>query len=129
MPGRYLFDTNAVIALFADDSDVLARLEAAQEVFVLIIVLGELHYGARRSGRVERNLARLVTFTTGSVMLNCDDITARYYGEIKDGLRRDGRPIPENDIWIAAVASQHNLTVLTRDTHLAGLPGVAVEGW
>ncbi len=129
MPGRYLLDTNAVIALFADDSAVIARLASAEEVFVPSVVPGELYYGARRSNRAEENLARVEAFTAASSVLSCDHITARTYGEIKDHLRRAGRPIPENDIWIAALASQHNLTLLTRDAHLQSVQGIKAESW
>jgi tRNA(fMet)-specific endonuclease VapC len=124
-----LLDTNAVIALFADDLDMFARLRSAKEVFVPSIVLGELYYGARRSQRIEENLARVEAFTAASAVLDCDHITARVYGELKNSLRQVGRPIPENDIWIAAIAAQHNLTLMTRDAHFAGLQGLAIETW
>ncbi len=129
MPGRYLLDTNIVIALFAGDTSVLDQLQAAEEVFVPSIVLGELYYGARRSQRVQENLIRLETFAAANSVLDCDHATAHVYGEIKDDLRQSGRPIPENDIWIAAISSQHNLTLVTRDAHSAALQSIVTEAW
>jgi len=129
MPGKYLLETNAVIALFANDSAMIDYLQLAEEVFVPSIVLGELHYGARRSHRVAENVARIEDFTRASSVLDCDHVTARSYGEIKNDLRQIGRPIPENDLWIAAIASQYDLILITRDTHFAGLPGIVIEAW
>jgi tRNA(fMet)-specific endonuclease VapC len=104
-------------------------LQFAEEVFVPSIVLGELYYGARRSHRVAENVARIEDFTRASSVLDCDHVTARAYGEIKSDLRQIGRPIPENDLWIAAIASQYDLVLITRDAHFAGLPGIVTEAW
>lgn len=110
MSGRFLLDTNILIALFAEEPSVLARLASAESVFVPAIALGELYYGARKSARVDANLNRLDEFAAEAVMLVCDASTARHYGRIKNDLRAKGHPIPENDIWIAAIAAQHGLT-------------------
>jgi tRNA(fMet)-specific endonuclease VapC len=56
-------------------------------------------------------------------------VTAQYYGKIKDGLRLKGRPIPENDIWVAAAAMQYGLPVATRDAHFNEVDGLLVENW
>ena len=98
MSGRYLLDTNIAIALFADESAVKDHLREAEEVFVPSIVLGELYYGAGKSRHVAENMARIDDFAARNVVLGCDTETARRYGEVKNGLRQKGRPIPENDI-------------------------------
>ncbi len=64
-----------------------------------------------------------------NAVLLCDVETARYYGDIKNQLRLKGRPLPENDIWIAAVALQHNLTLVTRDAHFQEIENLQVVGW
>ncbi len=64
-----------------------------------------------------------------TVVLGCDSDTARRYGEVKNALRLKGRPIPENDIWIAAVALQHGLTLITRDGHFNEIEELTVEAW
>ena len=127
--GRFLLDTNIVIALFAEEAAVQQRLAEANEVFVPSIVLGELYYGARKSARVAENLARLDEFVASSTVLVCDVATARQYGDIKNTLRAKGRPIPENDIWIAAIAMQYQLTLVARDGHFHEVDGLRVEEW
>jgi tRNA(fMet)-specific endonuclease VapC len=104
MSGRYLLDTNIIIALFADDLAVKNSFVNADEVFIPSIAIGELCYGARKSGRSKENLERIDEFIANNTVLGCDAQTARYYGEIKNNLRLKGHPLPENDIWIAAIA-------------------------
>jgi len=129
MSGRFLLDTNIVIAIFAEEPAVLERVAAAEEVFVPAVALGELYYGARKSVRVETNIARIEAFAAAAAVLSCDAVTAQHYGRIKNDLRAKGRPIPENDIWIAAVAMQHGLTVVSRDDHFADVTDLAREVW
>ena len=98
MNGKYLLDTNIIIALFAKDSIVLRELAKASEVFVLAIALGELFYGAAKSNQAAANNARIEEFAAEAAVLASDASTAREYGRIKNDLRGKGRPIPENDI-------------------------------
>jgi tRNA(fMet)-specific endonuclease VapC len=95
--GRFLLDTNIVIAIFAAEPAVLERVATVDEVFVPAITLGELYYGAQKSTRSEANINRIDAFSTTMAILGCDEATARQYGRIKDELRAKGRPIPEND--------------------------------
>jgi tRNA(fMet)-specific endonuclease VapC len=129
MSGRFLLDTNIVIALFADEAIVKENLAQASEVFIPSIVIGELCYGARRSGRIEANLARIDELVASSTILVCDAETARHYGEVKNKLRLKGRPLPENDIWIAALALQHDLILVTRDAHFQEVENLQTVGW
>jgi tRNA(fMet)-specific endonuclease VapC len=102
--GKYLLDTNIIIALFADEAEVKSNLAQADEVFIPSIAVGELCYGARKSRRSKENLERIDELVANTVVLECNTQTARCYGELKDKLRLKGRPLPENDIWIAALA-------------------------
>ncbi len=129
MAGRYLPDTNVVIALFAGDSSVLNRIGEADEIFASIAVLGELYYGAQKSARSEANAARVDSFAAGNTVLVCDHDTARRYSEVKAALRAKGRMIPENDLWIAATALQHGLTLVTRDAHFGEVDELQTEVW
>lgn len=129
MTGRFLIDTNIVIALFASDSMVHQHLGNATEVFTPAIVLGELYYGAHKSSRVKENVFRINEFTSQNAVLLCDAVTAQWYGQIKNNLRNKGRPIPENDIWIAAIALQYHLILVTRDDHFREIAGLQVERW
>jgi len=129
MSGRYLLDTNIIIAIFSEEPAVLQRVAAAEEVFVPVIALGELYYGARKSARAAANIDRLDEFASATTTMGCDAATAQQYGRIKNDLRAKGRPIPENDIWIAAIAAQHGLTVVSRDDHFADVSGLPIEAW
>ena len=129
MSGRYLLDTNIIIALFANERTVQDKLAQADEVFIPSVVMGELYFGAQKSVKATKNLARIDELASNTVVLGCDTETARYYGEVKNALRIKGHPIPENDIWIAAVAFQHNLTLVTRDTHFNEIENLEVVVW
>lgn len=127
MNGRFLLDTNIVIALFATDSDVIDFLSQAQDVFIPSIVLGELYYGAYKSKRAKTNLKQISEFADSSAILDCDRMTSGLYGMIKNELKSQGRPIPENDIWIAAMCIQHRLILVSRDLHFHEIDGLQVE--
>lgn len=101
MNGRYLLDTNVIIAFLAREAGIETNLATADEVFLPVTAIGELYYGARKSGKLGENLARIDELVLSSVVLACDSETARRYGEIKNGLRMKGRPLPENDIWLS----------------------------
>nr|WP_211204545.1 type II toxin-antitoxin system VapC family toxin [Ammonifex degensii] len=124
-----MLDTNIVIALFKGDASVRRNLAKAEKVFIPAIVLGELYYGAYKSGQAERNLSRIEEFVGNIAVLACNAGTAREYGVIKNQLRAKGRPIPENDIWIAAVARQQGLVLVTRDDHFGEVEDLKLEKW
>ena len=129
MGGSYLLDTNIVIAFFSGEPAVIDQFDQADEILLPGIVLGELVFGARKSSRAAENLARVEDLSQQVVVLACDSDTARYYGAIKHALRLKGRPIPDNDIWIAAVARQYHLTLITRDTHFAEVDDLLSQTW
>src|SRR2546425_2587040 len=109
--GRFLLDTNIVIALLQGDDTVLSNLDQAPEVFIPAVALGELFFGAAKSGRPLENTAKVERFAAGRFVLPCDLEVAREYGQLKQRLRAKGRPLPENDIWIAATAKKHELVL------------------
>lgn len=129
MPGTYLLDTNAAIAHRKGDPALIKIIEDADAIFVSSITLGELYFGAYKSGRVEANLADTEQLALSGAVIICDVGTARIYGLTRHQLRLKGRPIPENDVWIAAVALQHNLTLLTRDVHFKEVDDLPVISW
>jgi len=127
--GRFLLDTNIVIALFQGNISVQEKLAKAEQVFVSSTVIGELYYGAYRSGRVTTNLTRLEDFVASNTVLVCDLVTSQFYGQIKNSLKRKGKPIPDNDIWIAAIALQYKLILVSRDQHFSEIDVLLVETW
>lgn len=64
-----------------------------------------------------------------STVLACDAETAQHYGQIKNRLRAKGKPLPENDIWIAALALQYGLVLVTRDAHFNKITSLSVVPW
>lgn len=112
-----LLDTNIIVSLLRGDAILDKRLARADRFLIPTIVLGELFVGAYKSSKTIENLSKIEYFIRDVIILPCDSGTAREYGRIKDESRRKGRPIPDNDIWIAAMAIQHSLTLVTRDKH------------
>ena len=129
MSGKYLLDTGIVIALFANEQTVVEQIEDAEEIFIPSIVIGELYYGARKSGRVRENVARIELFAEANVVLLCDNETSRWYGVIKDLLRQKGSLIPENDVWIAALALRQGLVLVTRDSNFEAVTNLKTVSW
>lgn len=129
MNGRLLLDTNAVIAIFAGDTEITDVLTTAPAVFVPATVLGELYYGASKSANAKANATRIDEFAASSAILESDSTTARHYGDVKNALRAKGRLIPENDIWVAAVARQYELAVVSPDKHFQEVSDVRVVAW
>ena len=129
MSGKVLLDTNIIIALFGQDEAVLKHLQEATEILVPVIAAGELYYGAYKSRRSTANLRRVQEFAAANAVLVCDDQTAVVYGHVKNELRQKGTPIPENDIWIAALARQHGLVLATRDRHFNAVDDLRIEAW
>ncbi|HSK77938.1 MAG TPA: type II toxin-antitoxin system VapC family toxin [Thermoanaerobaculia bacterium] len=129
MRGRYLLDTNVVIALLNGELAVQRALAEAPEAFLSIFTLGELFYGAYKSVRIDQNLARIEDLATATAVLEVDPETARHYGMIKTRLLKRGKPIPENDIWNAALARQYGLTLVSRDGHFLEVDDLWREAW
>lgn len=128
MAGKFLLDTNVIIALFSGEKRVAERISET-EVLIPGTALGELYYGARKSVHAAENLAKIQQFAAATQVLSCDAVTAWIYGEIRNQLRLKGRPIPENDIWIAATAIQHDVTLATRDEHFDHVSDLKRENW
>ena len=129
MGGDFLLDTNIAILFLASDAVVRHRVESAGSVAVAFAALGELYFGAFKSARKAENLARVEQFRREVPVIGWDSETARTYGEVKKQLREKGRPIPDNDIWIAAVALRNDLILATRDVHFDEVEGLSIERW
>jgi len=111
-----LLDTSIIINTFKD-SDTSIRLSKYSEIFIPSIAVGELYFGAYRSSNSPKHIKQINQFLENCIVISVDYETADYYEKIKTALKAKGRPIPENDIWIAAIAVQHNLPLFTADQH------------
>ncbi len=127
--GKYLLDTNIIIGMFTGVKAIQEKMQNIDKIFLGSPVIGELCYGACKSSRPTENFAKVNRLTQRFPLFSCDLETARWYGNIKDQLRRKGRPIPDNDIWIAAIAMQHGLTLVTRDAHFDEVESLQTERW
>jgi tRNA(fMet)-specific endonuclease VapC len=129
MSGKYLLDTNIVIALFAEDPSVQKHIARAREIFIPSTVIGEPFFGAFKSSRPKENSTRIENFAAVSTVLVCGIGTSREYGRIKHLLLKKGNPVPENDIWIAALAIEHDLSLVTRDEHFKNIDELKRTAW
>ncbi len=116
---KILVDTSVLVDFFYGEEKAIRIVEEHRPVFVSVVVLAELLVGARRSPKSSGNMREIQEFVGGNILLPCDEGTAGHYADIANRLRSRGRPIPQNDIWIAAVARQHGLALATRDAHFA----------
>lgn len=124
-----ILDTNAVSALFVGDPALGKVLSDAELHHLPAIVIGEYRFGLLGS-RDRQELGRMLqVLLRESLVLPIDEETAEAYSEVRDELRRKGRPIPENDIWIAALARQYDLPVVSRDGHFDQVSGLRRIAW
>lgn len=124
-----LLDTNIISALLKGDVSVADNIDKASEVYLSCVVIGELFYGAEYSVKVDQNILNIKQLLSAYNVLNIDDETAVIYGKIKAELRRNGTPIPENDIWIASSALQHKLKLSTKDKHFLHVASLKTLAW
>lgn len=123
---RLLLDTNRYDDMNSGEPDVVQRLSIASEIWVSLVVIGELRAGFRVGSRRQQNerfLARFLSKPQVNALIPSEE-TTEYYATVVAALRNRGRMIPTNDIWIAAQAMQHNLTLDTRDAHFRQVKGL-----
>ncbi len=124
-----ILDTNALSAFVDGDPPVGERLAAESRAALPVIVLGEFRYGISASRYRARYEQWLDQHARAFEILAVTEATTLTYARVRLALKRMGRPIPANDAWIAALAVQHRLPVLSRDEHFDGIPGVRRESW
>jgi tRNA(fMet)-specific endonuclease VapC len=121
---RVALDTNRYVDLCKGAADTVALLEDAEAIALPFVVLGELRAGfvhGRRQAENERTLRQFL-LKDGVRVLFADDQTTHHYAAVFRQLRKQGTPIPTNDMWLAALVLQHNLTLHARDRHFDHLP-------
>ena len=126
---RFALDTNIVSAWLKGETPIADKIDTAESVFLPIIVIGELYYGANFSSQVAKNTQDIKNITAHYPLLTLDEDTAVVYGVIKTTLRKKGKPIPENDIWIAAIAIQNDLALVSRDNHFKEIDQLSLVEW
>ena len=130
MPGRVVLDTTIVIAHFRNEAAVSARLNAASLLLLPVIALGELYTGAfHKKQNRDKALETVEDFIASVNLLRTDHDTARHYGRLRSRLMAKGRPIPDNDLWIAALAIQYGLPLANRDAHFDEIDDLQQQKW
>jgi tRNA(fMet)-specific endonuclease VapC len=126
---RILLDTNIISAWLKGEKVIVDKIDESNEVYLPVQAVGELYYGAQYSTNVQFNIENITRLTSFYPVMNTNQQTALIYDNIKALLRKRGKPIPENDIWIAAIAQQYDLSLITRDRHFDEIKGLSVENW
>lgn len=126
MNGDYILDSNIVINIFRNDVETIERVSQLRTIYIPVIVLGELYYGANKSNQTPKRTLEIEQLKRRVNLLEVTEKTAEKYGEIKDQLRQRGKPIPENDIWIAAIVKETGLPLLTSDKHFQKVEGIQI---
>jgi tRNA(fMet)-specific endonuclease VapC len=124
-----ILDTNALSAFVDGDVGVGEVLRRQARAAIPVIVLGEFRYGIAESRHRTTYDAWLQSQLPYFDVLMVTDETAIAYAALRVALKRSGRPIPANDVWIAALALQHRLPVLSRDQHFDVVPGLERKSW
>jgi tRNA(fMet)-specific endonuclease VapC len=123
------FDTNALSAFAEGDRELLRAIGNESELAVPVIVLGEYFFGIRQS-RLRASYESWIKANLGFfIVLPVARETAERYSEIRHELKTAGKPIPGNDLWIAAIAREHRMPLVTRDKHFQGIRGLQVLIW
>ncbi|MGF7078680.1 type II toxin-antitoxin system VapC family toxin [Mucilaginibacter sp. UYCu711] len=130
MTGSNVFlDTSIVIELFSGNQIVADKINEQPAFYISSIVLGELYIGINRVANKTKHLQKLNSFLDLCIVLDIDKTTAQFFGEITATLYKKGKPIPTNDVWIAASVKQHDLILVSMDSHFVEVDAIRVARW
>jgi predicted nucleic acid-binding protein len=124
-----IVDTNGLSAWWLNEPSFIPHIAHADRLCVPVPALAEFRFGILKSRFLEKMTGWLDDALTTTTILVADETTTRHYAEIRLQLASAGTPIPMNDLWIAAIARQHKLPVLSRDAHFDHVTGLTRIGW
>ncbi|VVB94984.1 tRNA(fMet)-specific endonuclease VapC [uncultured archaeon] len=127
--GKLAVDTNAVIAYREGIKPVCKLIDESDILFLPVIVLGELLYGAKNSAKQKENEYAINILIDNSVLVPIDKAIAIRYAKVRLKLKKAGRPIPENDMWVAATCLDLDVLLLSKDGHFENIPDLEVINW
>ena len=124
---RIALDTNRYVDFARNVPEAIERVRESDQVYLAFVVLAELRAGFLCGSMAEENESNLVRFLNSPrvQILYPDEGTTHHYARLFRQLRKQGTPIPTNDIWLAALAAQHDLLLFARDRHFDSLPQLA----
>ena len=122
-----LVDTNVIIRFFKGETELFPLFDDCENLYVSSVSVGEFMYGAELSKKSDFNRECYYEFCEQLKVIYIDNEIAKMYGKVKAKLKAKGRPIPENDIWIAATALAANLSLVTADSDFQNVSGLVIE--
>ena len=123
---KILLDTSAYVGFKRNVEEAVEIIVSAESILFSPIVLGELMFGFRNGNRLKKNMDDLNNFLQHEVVniVQIGKITSDRYSRIAFHLKRQGTPIPSNDIWISAQAMEHGAEIITLDQHFENITGL-----
>lgn len=122
-------DTNLAIAVLNGEPAALSLLSACSDICLPVPVLAELHFGALNSSKAHENQKTVRELASRLRILNAASGTAEVHAGLRLQMKRAGTPIPQNDLWIAAICVESGLALGTKDAHFDVVPGLSVTKW
>ncbi|CAD0219549.1 Ribonuclease VapC [Planktothrix agardhii] len=129
MNGSIALDTSVVIRYLNGNQDIVDHVLQFSSIILPVTVIGELIFGAENSGNKLKNLTKYFQFIDACVVLPMGRKTAEIYAQTRLKLKQKGKPIPENDIWIAAQCIENNWILATCDSDFTYVDGLSIEQW
>lgn len=126
---RILIDTNAYAAFKRNDPVAIEVVRSSEHIGINMVVLGELYSGFKGGSKEARNRKELAQFLDSPRVetILIDEETAEFYAKIFWDLKKKGKPIPGNDLWVAASAMRHGLALFTYDNHFRNIDGLLLH--
>lgn len=126
-----LIDTNIYTYALKGDPEVVSVLQQAHEIGISAVSIGELLSGFKAGKKEQENRHELGEFLDSPRVrvYGIDEETAEFYAEVVNNLKKKGRPIPTNDIWIASLAFQHGQPLFSKDKHFEAVPGLVMVSY
>lgn len=121
-----ILDTNIIIHILKGDTMVADEAKKAGLIHIPVIVLGELMFGAEKSNLKQSNKEKYLHFCFSYPLLDVTKDVAQKYGRLKNILQTNGDILPENDIWISAIAITNEMAIITKDKHFEKIPGLKI---
>jgi len=128
-PGDLALDSNIAIRFLNGDMAIVDRVTTYPTIILPLVVVGEPLFGAKNSDRAVKNLTNYYRFIDICLILPMNKQTAIHYSNIRFILKQKGRPIPENDIWIAAQCIEYGWTLVSNDKHFQYINDLRVIQW
>ena len=114
-------DTNIAVEFLRGNGEIINKVINYDFIYLPVTVCGELIFGAVNSTKKEKNLIETRKFINNCKILNINYLVAEQYANIREYLKKKGKPIPENDIWIAAICSTNNIALFSNDKHFKNI--------